>query len=136
MCRDEHSHESEVSFPAMRHELQYAVRSLADEGFQASAWSRNMPLGEQFSYSFDMAFHTLLDDSIVADQGAAAIGTILKDDRELASVQELIVAAQRLIGEIGLRGTYEDARSRKSWATTVEKAKRTRAVLGDPPAFP
>ena len=136
MHRNKRGGEREVSFPFVRHELQYAVRALADEEFQMSAWVGNVTPSPQFSYSFDSAFHALLDDSIVADKGPAAIGAVLASEQELTSVEELIEVARRLINEIGLAGTFEDARSSNSWTGVVAAAKKARAVLGDPPSFP
>ena len=136
MHHDNRRDEQEVSFPFMRHELQYAVRALADEEFQTSAWVDEVTPSDQFFYTFDSAFHGLMDDSIVADEEAAAIGTVLANEQELASVEELIEAARRLVSEIGPSGTFADARSSNSWADVVAAAKRARAVLGDPPSFP
>jgi hypothetical protein len=120
----------------MRHELQYAVRALADEDFQRRVWERGVMPYSQFTYSFDMAFHSLLDDSAVAERGDDAIGTVLRDDRELTRIQELITAARQLIRDIGVEGRYADAQEQQSWAAVIEAAKRARSVIGDPPSFP
>jgi hypothetical protein len=132
----ENSKGSGVAFPSMRHELQYAVRALADEDFQKNTWERGIKPYPHFAYSFDMAFHSLIDDSTVADRGEDAIGVVLKDHRELTSIQELIAAARRLIDDIGVEGSYADARRQQSWVTVIEAAKRARLVIGDPPSFP
>jgi hypothetical protein len=127
---------SDVDFPQMRAELQYAVNALADEEFQRHAWRRQGSHDLGITYSFDMALHTLLDDSIVADEGRAAVGPILKDDQELVAVQRLVEAARQLIAEIGLQGTFDDARARPSWTAVIDTAKRAKSVLGAPPRFP
>jgi hypothetical protein len=128
--------ESEVTFPAMRQELQYAVRALADEDFQIMVWGQEVKPYSQFAYSFDMAFHALLDDSTVAEQEDDAVGTVLKDHQELMRIQELISAARRLIRDIGVKGSYAEARGQASWISVIEAAKRARSSIGDPPSFP
>jgi hypothetical protein len=130
MRHDKRRGEREVSFPSMRHELQYAVLALADEEFQESVWVDNVTPSAQFSYSLDSAFHALMDDSIVADEDAAAIGTVLANEQELASVEELVDVARRLISEIGLSGTFEDARSSNSWAERRSCGKEGKGRAG------
>jgi hypothetical protein len=132
MSHDEDRSEQQVRFPAMRSELQYAVCALADEDFQRRQWSGNPSI----DYSFDTALHVLLDDSVVADQGEATVGTILKDESELRAVQDLIHAARRVIEDIGLHGTFDDARSLPSWLDALSAAQRARSVLGASPWFP
>jgi hypothetical protein len=88
------------------------------------------------TYTFDMALHVLLDDSVIADQGRAAVGTVLKDDEELHVMQDLVGAARQVVQEIGLRGTFEDASSRPSWSAAVRAVRQARSVLGLPPQFP
>jgi hypothetical protein len=127
---------SEVRFPEMRNELQYAVYALADERFQERAWSEGPDPGLGVTYTFDMALHALLDDSLVADRGEVAIGLVLKNDTELRAVLNLIGAARRLIDEIGLQGTFNDARFRPSWEALVAAASRAASVLGSPTHFP
>jgi hypothetical protein len=120
----------------MRSELQYAISALADEDFQRREWSKHGNPESNITYTFDMALHVLLDDSVIADQGQVAVGTVLKDDEELHVVQALVGAAHQVIQEIGLQGTFEDASSRSSWAAAVRAARRARSVLGPPPQFP
>jgi hypothetical protein len=136
MSHDKSNGKSEIEFPQMRAELQYAVCALADEEFQEDAWSTQGSRDLGVTYTFDMALHTLLDDSIVADQGQAAAGTILTGNEELEVVQSLVEAARQVIAEIGLRGTFGDARTLPSWRVVVTTAQRAKSVLGSPPRFP
>lgn len=135
MNHKEYGEESEVKYPSMRHELQYAVRALSDEGFQERMWGDHGDPDPGVTYTFDMALHALLDDSIVADNAREAVGLVLKGG-EVDSVMTLVAVARRIIQEIGLRGDFTDARERPSWNSVVEAAKRTRSILGDPPRFP
>jgi hypothetical protein len=136
MNRDEDNVSSEVRFPWMRSELQYAISALADEDFQRREWSRHSNSERNITYTFDMALHALLDDSVISDQGRAAVGAVLKDDEELHVMQDLVGAAQQVIQDIGLQGTFEDAISRPSWSAAVRAAQRATSVLGPPPRFP
>ena len=106
MSRDGNNAESEVKFPSMRSELQYAVKALADEDFQRRMWVGPQDSSLTITYTFDMALHALLDDSVVADNGEAAIGVILKNERELDVVANLISTAREVIREIGLKGSF------------------------------
>ena len=126
----------EVTFPYMRRELQYAVRALADDSFQMRVWGRHQLPNERYSYSFEMALHTLLDDSGLENSREELIGVILVSDSEFSVLSDLVAVALAAIADIGLKGTYNDAQGRTSWRRVIEFAARATAVLGYSGEFP
>lgn len=126
----------DVEFPELRAELQYALATLADEGFQQRVWIERRPPRSPYEYDFDMACHAILDDTEILSERSGLVGAVLRNDEELASVTAVASALQSLIQDIGLRGTIQSARVSILWPDVVKRASESTRLLGRPAEFP
>jgi hypothetical protein len=78
---------------------------------------------------FDCVVHFFFDDTSLADQPEAAIGLILKDERELVLVKELVAALDAVLENNDFGLTDEEYIATLEWKIVVEVAKRALPVF-------
>lgn len=121
--------DSDVLFPEMRRDVQYAISALADEGYQRAVWIEHR-LPQDHLYDVEMACHAVLDDVDVLGDGPALVGTVLRNDAELAAVEEVAKRLIAVIGDVGPMADYRTSCESPSWPSVVAAARRAVMVLG------
>ncbi|MEG4344896.1 hypothetical protein QUB70_16595 [Microcoleus sp. A003_D6] len=113
-----------VQYPKMREELLETLRSLADREYQHKVWiDKDYSLGIECD-SFDDAVHFLYDDTVLAENQDAAIGVIIKNEKE-ARLMEAVCQAIDLVFEVlGTEASDEEYIKSSEWTGVVEAASK------------
>ncbi|HEY8986486.1 MAG TPA: hypothetical protein VIU15_43810 [Streptomyces sp.] len=113
---------SEVSFPDMRRNVVSAVRALADEAYQHRVWiDRDYP-DDGYYDDFEMNLHILFDDTLVLEDPAATLGTVLKSREEVDVMTILGNALDELLTAEGSERTDREYMASPLWGGVVHAA--------------
>lgn len=119
----------DVSFPDMRENVVSAVRALADEAYQRRVWiDRDYP-EEGYYDDFTMSLHILFDDTLVLEDPAATLGTVLKSREEVDAMTVLAGALDELLDAEGSNRADEDYLASPLWGAVVRTAGAALALL-------
>jgi hypothetical protein len=111
-----------VLYPAMRNEVIGALESLSDPEYQQRVWVEKQFPSPTYYDDFDMAIHTLYDDTGIADDARSQIGSTLRDETEARLVQDVISALDDVLAESGDDADFESVRASKGWPHVVSTA--------------
>lgn len=111
-----------VKYPAMRNEILGALEALSDLEYQQTVWiNRQFPTPTYYD-DFDMAIHTLYDDTGLGDDVRSEVGLTLRDEAEARLVQEVLVALEEVFSECGVDSEFEVVRASRNWPKVVSAA--------------
>jgi hypothetical protein len=111
-----------VKYPKMREELLETLRTLADREYQNKVWlERDYSLGIEYD-SFDEVVHFLYDDTVLAENPNAAIGLIIKNEKEVCLIQAVCRAIDKVFEALGLDKSDQEYINSDEWETVVSAA--------------
>jgi hypothetical protein len=120
---------SDVFFPDMRRNVVSAVRALADEAYQRRVWIDHECPGDGYYDDFTMNLHILFDDTLVLEDPAATLGTVLKSGEEVDALAVLAEALDDLLSSEGSERTDAEYMASPLWGTVVRAAGAAYAVM-------
>lgn len=123
-----------VQYPAMRNEIVGALEALSDEDYQQKMWVEGQYPDPSFYHDFDMAVHTLYDDTGVGDGPRSQIGSTLRDETEAQLIQDLLDALDPVLDQCDDRTTFEEIRNIDRWPDVVSTAAAALARMRTPPS--
>jgi hypothetical protein len=119
----------DVSFPDMRENVVSAVRALADEVYQRRVWiDRDYP-EEGYYDDFTMNLHILFDDTLVLEDPAATLGTVLKSREEVDAMTVLAGTLDELLGTEGSARADAEYLASPLWGAVVRAASAALDLL-------
>ncbi|WP_435270446.1 SCO4402 family protein [Streptomyces sp. 1222.5] len=120
----EHPHRmtGDVEFPDARMNVLAALESLADPDHQQRVWRDRTPRADDPVNDFDLAVHTLFDDTRVLENPEPPVGEVLASEREVRAARDLAAVLGPLIDELGDVGdeVYLDS---PRWPAVVTAAR-------------
>ncbi|MFF6998540.1 hypothetical protein ACFY93_26750 [Streptomyces sp. NPDC008313] len=118
-----------VTLPEMRKSVLSAVRALSDKAYQERVWLDHDYPQEGYYDDFSMNIHILFDDTLVLDDPAASLGTVLKCQEEVEVMASLAAALENLFDREG--GQREDLDYVRSplWDAVVRCASRAHFIM-------
>lgn len=122
---------SGVEYPEMRAEVIEAVRALSDLEHQRRVWVRRELPHPGYHDDFALNLNVLYDDTSVLEDPAAAIGDVLRDDREARALAPLRDSLEDLLAKHP-HLTDEQYLDTPEWPTVLATAAAALAVLTRP----
>jgi len=124
---------TEIKHPMMRRHLLLALKGLSDPDYQRRVWVEHGTEGTTQYDEFDLAVHTLYDDTSpsLAENPKAQIGYILRDEAEAAQVAAVVRAIDTIFDKYGLDLTDAEYIALPEWKDVVAAAKDARKVIHD-----
>ena len=120
---------SDASFPDMRRNVVSAVRALADVAYQRRVWiDRDYPTDGYYD-DFAMNLHILYDDTLVLEDPAATLGTVLKSKEEVDAMGVLAEALDELLDAEGSERTDREYMASPLWGGVVRTAGTAYGLL-------
>ncbi|MEU6285230.1 hypothetical protein [Streptomyces sp. NPDC047028] len=120
---------SKVSFPEMRESVISAVSALTDEKYQKEVWvDQNYP-EEGYFDDFELNIHILFDDTLVLEDPASALGTILRSTEEVNAMEKLASAINDLLASEGSDKTDIQYITSPLWGAVVRSASIALGIL-------
>jgi hypothetical protein len=117
-----------VEFPEMRARLSAVTAALRDEPFQDRLWRRGERLNNE-ELGFDDTILFVIDE-LDWPEPSDLVGSVLRDEAELAGFRRLSAALRDLIVVIGKRGTYDEAlASGAPWQAVLAASASLTAAL-------
>ena len=111
-----------VEYPAMRNEIIGALEALSDPEYQQRVWVERRFPSPTYYDDFDMAIHTLYDDTGIGDDVRSQIGSTLRDETEASLMQDVISALEEVFAECRDDTDFETIRTSRSWPSVVSTA--------------
>lgn len=127
-----------VEYPEMRAEAIGALKALSDFAYQRRMWVDEVGQHPGIVENLDINIHILYDDTGVAEEPRARIGTVLENENEARALEEL----DRVLGPFidALDPGVNDATviAMPEWRDVVRAAQKALGVLteGGPPSEP
>lgn len=121
---------STLELPAMRVDLAAYTNSLKDGAHQQQVWVRHEPSNLQDSFS-DVV-HFFFDDTSLAANPYASIGTILRDGAEAEAVAALTRRMDALLDQVGTGVPDEAYVQAAGWPEVMGLASRLGVLLNRP----
>lgn len=112
---------SELRFPSMREELIDYLRGLSDRRYQYCAWVEHKCPSGGFD-ELDYAIHFLYDDTKLASDPGATVGSILKNLEEVHCIENLIAELGLIFGKYGLELTDGEYIEKPEWQGVLKAA--------------
>ncbi|MET7604111.1 hypothetical protein ABZU45_24885 [Streptomyces avermitilis] len=125
----EFSELSDVSFPEMRRSVLSAVLALSDEAYQRRVWIGRQYPQEGYYDDFTMNANILFDDTLVLENPASTLGTILECEEEVEVMAALAAAINDLIDSEGGQKTDAEYIVSPLWRTVVRSAAKAYDVM-------
>jgi hypothetical protein len=118
-----------VQYPAMRDQLIFTIRTLADSYSQQKVWIEGVIPHEGYGDCFDQAIHFLFDDMTLDSDLEGAIGTLLLDEKEAEAVGKVINALHELLRVEGENRSDEDFINSPNWETVLSSSRNAYSIL-------
>ncbi|GGT62287.1 hypothetical protein GCM10010207_72360 [Streptomyces atratus] len=118
-----------VSFPDMRRNVISAVGALADKEYQRRVWVERIYPQEGFYDDFSMNLNILYDDTLVLDDPASTLGTVLRSEEEVAAMVMLASAINNLMGREGNEKTDAEYMKSPLWGAVLRSASAACAIM-------
>ena len=119
---------SELKLPWMRNELIHYLHNLADEVYQYQAWVEDSrPEGGHDE--LDYIIHFLYDDTDLANNPSSLIGWILKGEKEVNVIVDLINSLNYLFEKYGTELTDKEYLEKAEWKNIIQAAKTAEITI-------
>lgn len=125
----EHGKTAPVRWPARRHALAWYLYELATPSFQQKYWVEGMQTRPGEMHGFSLIINFFFDDTDLGDHADTTVGGILTDELEVAALQRLGKALNRVYDSVG--SSKEDVAyvSSPHWPAVVDAAVRAYRLL-------
>lgn len=120
---------SQVSFPEMRRSVLSAVRALSDESYQRRVWIDRCYPQEGYYDDFSTNIHILFDDTLVLEDPASTLGTVLKCEEEVAAMVALASSVNDLLEREGGERVDAEYIASPLWGAVVRSASKAYDVM-------
>ncbi|MEN4922755.1 hypothetical protein ABE485_29065 [Achromobacter spanius] len=119
---------NELRSPSMRRELIDYLRGLSDACYQHCAWvEHKYPIGGYDE--LDYAIHFLYDDTKLAKDPGATVGSILKNREEVDCIEILIEKLNLIFFKYGLGLTDGEYIEKPEWREVIQAAANAKSCL-------
>lgn len=119
---------AKLRFPSLRGELIDYLRGLSDACYQRCAW-----VGHKYSIGgydeLDYAIHFLYDDTKLAKDPGATLGSILKNREEVDCIKILIEKLDLIFFKYGLELTDGEYIEKPEWREVIRAAADAKSCL-------
>ncbi|WP_221357754.1 SCO4402 family protein [Streptomyces beigongshangae] len=113
---------SDVTLPEMRRSVISAIGALADRDYQKRVWVDRIFPKEGYYDDFAMNLHILFDDTLVLEDPASQVGTILKCHDEVTVMEALATSINTLLAHEGEEKEDAEYMSSPLWESVVNSA--------------
>ncbi|MGW1878755.1 SCO4402 family protein [Streptomyces sp. NPDC001975] len=120
-----------VEFPDMRENVISAVRALADREYQERVWIQRIYPEDGYFDDFTLNINILYDDTLVLEDPASALGTILSSQQEVAVLTVLRSALDELLEREGTNKSDAEYLASPLWSAVVDSASAAYRILAD-----
>ncbi|MCN9243085.1 hypothetical protein NGF19_20160 [Streptomyces sp. RY43-2] len=111
-----------VGFPDMRRNVISAVRALADAEYQRRVWIERIYPREGYYDDFTLNLNILYDDTLVLDDPASTLGTVLRSEGEVSAMEALASAVDALLQREGDGRMDADYMASPLWDAVLRSA--------------
>jgi hypothetical protein len=118
----EFSELSDVRFPDMRSNVISAIYALANREHQHRVWIERTYPREGYYDDFTLNLNVLYDDTLVLDDPAATLGTVLRSQDEVVAMGTLAAAIDNLLRQEGDGKADADYMASPLWDAVVRSA--------------
>ncbi|MEX5593958.1 SCO4402 family protein [Pseudomonas orientalis] len=119
---------SELKFPSMREELISYLSGLSDLDYQYQAWvERSSPSLDYDEFNYTV--HFLYDDTSLAENASDWIGLVLRDEKEVRSIENLVSALNVIFDKYGTELSDREYLEKNEWLWVVNASKDALSIL-------
>lgn len=115
---------SVVRFPESRIEIIDAINDLSSED-----WIANIVNSNSLNADFNLPFHTLYDDTCIADNPYDCVGDYLYSLKEAIVLNKLIAEIDTLLEKYGPQMSAHDAIADEGWENIINAARDAKKAL-------
>lgn len=116
-----------LQLPQMREVLLDTLRELSDPAYQRAAWVEHS-VDQNLIVGIDQVYHTLFDDTDLAQDINSCIGVLLFDSAEVEVIRPLVDLLERLLSDLGNAPSIRFIKH-PLWPKVVECAERALETL-------
>lgn len=118
-----------VEWPIRRHSLLWYLYELATPSFQQKYWIEGRQADKGSIHGLSVVISFFFDDTDLGDQAERTPGTILTDELEVAAVQQVGRALNRVHDLVGAGKADFDYVSSPCWVDVIDAARNAYQLL-------
>ena len=120
--------ESTVKFPWFREELIRNLKDLSDKVYQQRVWVDKIYPHDNFYDDFTQQVNFLGDAGFFYNP-KDTVGDIVKNEKELNAVMEVVYAIDKIFNQYGKELSDKEYISLPEWQEVIEKAKIAKEIV-------
>jgi hypothetical protein len=119
-----------IRFPALRDDVAYSLKVLADSEYQQRVWLDRQPLEDEPIITWDTVVNVLYDDAQLGDGARAAIGDVLRDESEARAVDTVLASLEQAFAQAGgIEAPVDVLLDTPAWPAVVKSARTAHATI-------